>query len=124
MSELLRKACEEAKAGNSDLKQQVRTIGNKFLNNVELSAQECVYLLLQMPLRRCSCDVIFIYTNLPEERVYLLKTNIDLLPDDLHVAESDLISRYASRPPELQDVCLAEYSALYDREGVSPGRPV
>ena len=31
MSELLRVACEEAKNGNSCVKQQVRDIGNKFL---------------------------------------------------------------------------------------------
>ncbi len=42
MSELLRKACEEARKGNSCIKQQVRDIGNKFLNNVEISAQEAV----------------------------------------------------------------------------------
>ena len=40
MSELLRTACEEAKRGNSSIKQQVRDIGNRFLNNVEISAQE------------------------------------------------------------------------------------
>ena len=43
MSELLRTACEEARRGNSSIKQQVRDIGNKFLNNVEISAQEAVY---------------------------------------------------------------------------------
>ena len=43
MSELLRKACAEAKEGNSNIKQQVRDIGNKFLNSVEISAQEAVY---------------------------------------------------------------------------------
>ena len=42
MTELLRTACEEAKHGNVTLKQQVRFIGNKFLNNVEISAQEAI----------------------------------------------------------------------------------
>ena len=45
MSELLRKACAEAKEGNSSIKQQVRDIGNKFLNSVEISAQEAVCIL-------------------------------------------------------------------------------
>ena len=31
MSELLRTGCEEARQGNSSIKQQVRDIGNKFL---------------------------------------------------------------------------------------------
>ena len=38
MSELLRRACVEAKEGNANIKQQVRDIGNKFLNSVEISA--------------------------------------------------------------------------------------
>ena len=35
-SELLRKACAEAKEGNASIKQQVRDIGNKLLNSVEI----------------------------------------------------------------------------------------
>lgn len=45
MSELLRQACTEAKKGNSNIKQQVRDIRSKFLNNVEISAQEAVYIV-------------------------------------------------------------------------------
>jgi len=115
MSDLLRKACEEARLGNSTLKQQVRIIGNKFLNNVEVSAQEAVYLLLQLPLRRSSRQVVFVNTNPPEDRVYLLRSNIDQLPDDAEVAESNAISRYSKRPKSLEVVCLAEYLALYDK---------
>ena len=43
MSDLLRQACVEARKQNSTIKQQVRDIGSKFLNNVEISAQEAVY---------------------------------------------------------------------------------
>ena len=60
MSKLLRKACEEAKEGNKDIVNKVRHIGNKFLNAVEISAQEAVYLVLQMPLRRSSREFQFI----------------------------------------------------------------
>lgn len=44
MSELLRKACQEADSGNVHLKQQVRTIGNTILNNVDIAVQETVRL--------------------------------------------------------------------------------
>ncbi len=72
MSELLRKAYEEARKGNSSIKQQVRDIGNKFLNNVEISAQEAVYIVLQLPMRKSSRQVIFnINTSPPEDRVQL-----------------------------------------------------
>ena len=60
MSELLRTACSEARRGNSTDKQQVRDIGNKFLNNVEISAQEAVYIVLQLAMRKSSRQVVFI----------------------------------------------------------------
>ena len=47
MSALLDQAAKEAKEGNLDLKRQVRHIGNYFVNSVETSAQEAVYLTLQ-----------------------------------------------------------------------------
>ena len=58
MRELLRTPCEEAKRGNSSIKQQVRDIGNKFLNNVEISAQEAVYIVLQLPMSTNSHKVL------------------------------------------------------------------
>ena len=84
MSELLRTACEEAKRGNSSIKQQVRDIGNRFLNNVEISAQEEVYIVLQLPMRKSSRHVVFINTSPPEDRVQLLKPlqEINDLEDD------------------------------------------
>ena len=54
MSELLQEACAEARKGNSSIKQEVRDIGTKFLNNVEISAREAVYTVLQLPLRKAS----------------------------------------------------------------------
>ena len=62
MSQLLQRACDEAREGNSSIKQQVRDIGNKFLNSVEISAQEAVYIVLQLPMRKSSREVIFIPT--------------------------------------------------------------
>ena len=73
MSKLLHKACQEAKEGNKNIANWVRHIGNKFLNAVEISAQEAVYLVLQMPLRRSSQEFQFINTSDPDERTFLLK---------------------------------------------------
>ena len=47
MSELLRTAWAEAREGNASIKQQVRDIGYTFLNSVEISAREAVYIILQ-----------------------------------------------------------------------------
>lgn len=46
MSSLLCSAVKEARQGNDDIKKQVRHIGNKFLNAVEISAQETAYQVL------------------------------------------------------------------------------
>ena len=73
MSKLLRKACEEAKEGNKNIVNRVRHIGNKFLDAVEISAQEAVYLVLQMPLRRSSRKFQFINTSDPDERTFFIK---------------------------------------------------
>ena len=48
MSELFREACAKARKSNNSIKQQVRDIGSKFVNNVEISVQEGVYIVLQL----------------------------------------------------------------------------
>ena len=52
MSAQLDEAAKEARKGNFDLKKQVRHLGNVFFNCVEVSAQEAVYLDLQIPLTK------------------------------------------------------------------------
>jgi DNA replication protein DnaC len=120
MSELLRTACNEARKGNATLKQQVRDIGNKFLNNVEISAQEAVYIVLQLPMRKSSRQVVFINTSPPEDRVRLLKPlqEINEMDDDSdEIYASGLIKRYTKRPSSLEHVTLADWAAWYDQCG-------
>ncbi|XP_062566991.1 uncharacterized protein LOC134229291 [Saccostrea cucullata] len=110
ISAMLDKASQEAAEGNMDLKRQVRHIGNKFLNFVEVSAQEASYLILQMPLTQASREVVFINTSPPEDRVFLLKHQDELneLPKDSTDIKSDgMIQRYARRPKQLENWCLA-----------------
>ena len=97
MSELLRKACAEAKEGNANIKQQVCDIGNKFLNSVEISAQETVYVVLQLPMRKSSRNVVFINTSPPAERVELFKplSEIEKVSDESEEIHSGgLLERY------------------------------
>ena len=116
MSRLLEKPCKEAKVGNKDIVSQVRHISNKFLNAVEISAQEAVYLVLQMPLRQSSRQVQFINTAHPDDRTFLLKIfdKIRDLPDNSDDIDSvSLIKRYQRRPRKLEDMCIADFAALY-----------
>ena len=117
MSRLLEKASEEAKSGNKDITNRIRHIGNKFLNAVEISAQEAVYLVLQMSMRRSSRDFQFISTSPPDERTFLLKKldKLKELPDNSLDIESDnIIKRYQRRPKQLEHLCLADFVAWYN----------
>ena len=120
MSELLRQACAEARKGNSSIKLQVRDIGNKFLNSAEISAQEAVYNVLHLPMKKSSRQVIFINTTPPDERVQLLKpiNDIQEMEDDCEdVYSCGLLQRYAKRPLSLEQLTLADWAAWYDSEG-------
>ena len=117
MSKLLRKACEEAKEGNKNIVNKVRHIGNKFLNAVEISAQEAVYLVMQMPLRRSSREFQFINTSDPHERTFLIKSmdKFKELPDHSVDIESDyIIKRYQRRPKKLENLCLIDFVAWFN----------
>ena len=68
ISELLRKACAEAKEGNASIKQQVRDVGNKFLNKVEISAQEAVYIYYTPITNDKSFSQCSVYSNITSRR--------------------------------------------------------
>ncbi|KAJ8018963.1 hypothetical protein HOLleu_42737 [Holothuria leucospilota] len=117
MSNLMQRATKEARDGNQDIRQRVRHIGNTFLNHVELSAQEAVYLVLQMSLRKATRQLVFINTSPPEDRTVLLKPLkvIQELPDDSTDVECmGLIKKYSARPKVLKNYCLADFAAWID----------
>ena len=108
MSARLDAAAKEAQKGNLDLKKQVRHIGYVFSNCVEVSAQEAVYLDLQIPLTKCTRDIVFVNTSVPEERIFLLKPTaaLDELPAESTDVESDNArQRYSKRPKQLSKFC-------------------
>ena len=112
MSAQLEAAAKEARKGNLDIKKQVKHIGNVFSNCVEVSAQEAVYLVLQIPLTKGTRDVVYINTRTPAERVFLLKPKsiLDELPAESTNIESDnIVQRYSKLPRQLQRFCLADY---------------
>ena len=117
LSNLLRDACNEARETDSDVRQQVRRIGNQFLSSVEIGAQEAVYLVLQMPLRRCTRDVLYVDTKRPDERTSLLKPLSELkdLPATSRNVEMDnVLKRYKRRPKCLENLCYASFASWYD----------
>ena len=120
MSELLREACTEEGKGNHTIKQQVRDVGSKFLNSVEINAQEAVYFVLQLPMRRASRQIVFVNTSPPNERVELLKPlhEIEEMDDDCEdIYTSGLIKRDSKRPATVEHPTLADWAAWYECSG-------
>lgn len=116
MSNLLRHACEEARTSNSDIRRQVRRIGNKFLSHVEVGAQEAVYIVLQMPLRHSSRGITFVNTSPPEERVVLIKPRHvleELQEDSTDIESGNIVTLYQQRPKALEGLCLADFVSQF-----------
>ena len=112
MSSLMAEACKEARKGNKSLKESVRHIGNKFLNAVEVSAQEAAYLILQLNISMKSRKCEFLPTAPQSERTFLLKSKRDLeaLPEDSTEIEADnIVKRYSKRHEALENYCLADF---------------
>lgn len=117
MSKLLEQAAKEARQGNMDLKKSVRHIGNKFLNCTEMSEQECVYSLLELPITQSSIKIEFINTSEIQNRVFIAKPE-NLLkkmdPDDDNIKQPNNIDKYAYRPKQLNHMCLADFVSMTD----------
>ena len=114
MGELLKQAAKELQHGNT--RQQLNKLGSVFLTNREVSAQEAVYRVLSMPLRRCSRTTIFLNTDHKDSRDSLLLpfTHLQKIEDnDENVYCKNIIDRYAARPHSLEDMSLAEFAANY-----------
>ena len=117
MSKLLEQAAKEAKQGNMDFKKSVRHIGNKFLNCTEMSEQECVYSLLELPITQSSIKVEFINTSEIPNRVFIAKPDYLLKkmdPEDDNIKQLNSIDKYANRPKQLIDMCLADFVSMTD----------
>ena len=117
MSDLLRAACKEAKAGKMNLQEQVCHMGNKFLNAVEEPIQACCYEILQLPISSSTRKKEFINTSPPKEHVGLTKSLYELEqlePNSKDVTYKSNIDRYMMRPKQLAAWCLADYVAKID----------
>jgi len=117
ISRLLQKAADEAKKGNYSVKQKLQIVGNKFLNHCEISAQEAIYILLQMPLTQSARTVTFLNTSEPEKRIRILKPSkiLKALPkDSTDILCDGILQHYATRPTQLEHLTLADFASQYD----------
>lgn len=119
-SESLRKATKEVVNQSLDTKNALRKIGATFLSSREVSAQECVFRCLpELWLRKVFPGAIFVNTDVPENRVRMMKSSKDLeLLDETstEIFQRNLIDRYSERPYQpscVNNLCLAQFAAYY-----------
>ena len=115
MEKLLEEASKECGADDS-IRQQMKKVGNVFLSHREVSAQEAVYRLRSIPLKKSSRQTIFVNTGIPETRVHILKPKRELedLPDKSEdICPPNILDRYIARPKSVEDTCLADFATNY-----------
>ena len=115
MEKLFEEASKECGADDS-IRQQMRKVGNVFLSHREASAQEAVYRLLSISLKKSSRQTIFVNTSKPETRVHILKPKREQedLPDESEdIFLPNILDRHIERPKSVEDTCLADFATHY-----------
>ena len=114
----MKQAAKETKKQNLN----VRDAMKKIAYSRQLSVQEAVYNVLpELWLRKCSPGISFINTNLPNNRIRMIKSKekLELLPDNsADIFTKSIIDRYMDRPTcaklaSLKNFCLAQFASLY-----------
>ena len=114
MGELLKQVSKECK--DLEIKSKLRKLGAVFLKNREVSAQEAAMRILSLPMKRLSRNIEFINTDSLENRTAILKPKsvIEAMDDDDEdIFQRNILSRYAARPVNLENLCLASFAANY-----------
>ena len=104
------------------MRDAMKKIAYSFISSHQLSVQEAVYNALpELWHRKCSPEISFINTDLPNNRIRMIKPKeeLELLPDNsTDIFKKSIIDRYMDRPTctkfaSLKNVSLAQFASLY-----------
>ena len=122
----MRQAAKEAFENNLSNYKTIQGIALAYVNKRECSVQETVYHVLpELHLRKISPGVYFDNSNIPEERIKILKseTELNMLPGhSTDVFKRNNVDRYINRPNKcfshgsyqvLDSFCFPELLAYY-----------
>lgn len=116
MSELLLNTKKEALQGNEDAVSIMKKIGQVYMTNREISAQEAVYRVCSLKLKDSSRNVTFIPTGSNPLKM-TLPINIirSRKEEDENIWMSTVFDKYYGRPqlPEFDSMCLADFCSNY-----------
>ena len=114
MSEILKRVAKEFK--DECVQKQMREVLRTFCNKREVSIHESIYRVTSQWLFRKSTSVVYL-SNAPEEEQHRMPKHqfelVDLKDEDEDVFQVSIHDRYASRPDELEDMCLATFATRY-----------
>ena len=115
MGEALKRVTKECQ--NDDIQAQMNKIKKEFIGKRVVGAPESAMQVLSMWLMKKSRKVTSVNTNMKDEHVSLLKIQQQLAQmddNDENVFATSTIDRYAARPPNLGNMCLAKFAVNYD----------
>ena len=84
-SQAIANAAKEARSSKMNIRDGLKKTGAAFLSTREVSSQECVYRCMpELWLRKIFPKTVFVNTDLPDKRVCVTKTTVELdeLDDD------------------------------------------
>ena len=114
MSEILKRVAKEFK--DECVQKQMKAVLRSFSNKREVSIHEAIYRVTSQWLFRKSRSVVYV-SNAPEEERHRMPKHrfelTDLTDEDENVFKTSLHDRYASRPDDLTDMCLAVFAIRY-----------
>ena len=120
MGDLLQKAQQEAEEGNVDAASAMRKIGNAYLQNREVSAQEAVYRVTGLHLKECTRDVVFIAAG---SNIVKMSLPISIIKsrcsqgggDNQNIWMTSIHKTYYARRDHstFNDMCLAEFCSKF-----------
>lgn len=120
MGDLLQNAQQEAEEGNVDAASAMRKIGNVYLQNREVSAQEAVYRVTGLHLKECTRDVVFIPAG---SNIVKMSLPISIIKsrcsqgggDNQNIWMTSIHKKYYARPDHstFNDMCLAEFCSQF-----------
>ena len=114
MSEILKRVAKEFK--DQSVREQMKKILSTFANKREVSVHEAVKRVLSQWLFKKSRTVINVSNHPAEERHRMPKSSFELADkedDDEDVFMASVHDRYAARPDEMENMCLAQFATQY-----------
>ena len=115
MGETLKRVAKECR--DDDIQTQMKKIKKEFLGKRAFGCPESVMRILSMWLMKKNRKVVTVNCEMKENRVSLPKTQEQLSKiddDDTNVFATSIIDRYAARPNDLEQMCLASFAINYD----------